>query len=803
MEKMNFQTEPNSEQHQMRNLNMIYDEKFVKYINSLCDAIKQFCKVTKNNIKESFKSLNSSKYVTNQITTILNQIMNMNKNTNYQENLNELFKNIYLLNYSFQSFEKNLNSDSESVTIFFNDAKFLVKQIKELRNKNLSEMSFNKINKIISPYKTNNDNKQLNNIYNDILETIKNFGNNLIYSTDIKKQYNEMVNNIKNKLDKLNYIPNNIKISINGENSLIHQLNKTDNIYNRSKSPIQINKLKYNFEKINQNNISYELQINELQKQIITFKQKIQFLEYKLKISTENNYINNNLNKIKNSPFNISKTDNNKNIPYSSSTRIHLNNNNINPQILLKKDNEIMLYKNKLNFFQKKINILMTELNKLNSINNDTTINKFQKEIQLKNNQILKLNNQIKMIENDRNKLKIELQSYINGSPNNNNLQNKNEIQELNNQIMNLSKIIEEKDNIINQQNNLNMGNFDEINISQLIQENNNLKEELLKYTDNKNIGIDFDTLIKENKEYKKQFEELQDKFIKTKIFYDENLTNLQNNFKNKDLINELMEYKKSLLNTELEKNKLIKELNEIKNNNEFNISNNINDKNELIKKINELSLNNKIIQDSKNNLENDIKKKNEELEGLKIFIQKLQNEREKFDSIHLNDISNLSKNDKKNGIPFEKYANLINKLNDTEKQIEMLQKSNIDLQNKLKEKNAEKINVYRSEDLSFTDYEEEFDLKKMIIGARDKNRSEDVNIDYPAILGIKEKQTELLQKLNMLEVQVRILLYNINCNGKIKPTVIQICQLLGLDDQKIQMVISGKGKKTVLGIIN
>ena len=241
MEKMNFQTEPNSEQHQMRNLNMIYDEKFVKYINSLCDAIKQFCKVTKNNIKESFKSLNSSKYVTNQITTILNQIMNMNKNTNYQENLNELFKNIYLLNYSFQSFEKNLNSDSESVTIFFNDAKFLVKQIKELRNKNLSEMSFNKINKIISPYKTNNENKQLNNIYNDILETIKNFGNNLIYSTDIKKQYNEMVNNIKFKLDKLNYISDNIKISINGENSLIHQLNKTDNIYNRSKSPIQIN----------------------------------------------------------------------------------------------------------------------------------------------------------------------------------------------------------------------------------------------------------------------------------------------------------------------------------------------------------------------------------------------------------------------------------------------------------------------------------------------------------------------------------------------------------------------------------
>ena len=53
-----------------------------------------------------------------------------------------------------------------------------------------------------------------------------------------------------------------------------------------------------------------------------------------------------------------------------------------------------------------------------------------------------------------------------------------------------------------------------------------------------------------------------------------------------------------------------------------------------------------------------------------------------------------------------------------------------------------------------------------------------------------------------MLEEQVKILLCNINCSGKIKPTVTQICQLLGLNHQRTQMVISGKDKKKALGII-
>ena len=71
----------------------------------------------------------------------------------------------------------------------------------------------------------------------------------------------------------------------------------------------------------------------------------------------------------------------------------------------------------------------------------------------------------------------------------------------------------------------------------------------------------------------------------------------------------------------------------------------------------------------------------------------------------------------------------------------------------------------YKTEDYNYSNYEEEFDLKKMVNGARDKNRSEDINIDYPGVQGIKEKQKELIQKLNMLEEQIKILISNISIN--------------------------------------
>ena len=126
-------------------------------------------------------------------------------------------------------------------------------------------------------------------------------------------------------------------------------------------------------------------------------------------------------------------------------------------------------------------------------------------------------------------------------------------------------------------------------------------------------------------------------------------------------------------------------------------------------------------------------------------------------------------------------YNKALDELNKAENQIKALQKVNKDLQKnnrdlqfKLEEKQVEKeLSGYRTEDVNFSNYEEEFDLKKMVNGARDKNRSEDINIDYPGVQGIKDKYRELTQNMNMLEEQVKILLSNINCsNNKIKPQV-------------------------------
>ena len=220
--------------------------------------------------------------------------------------------------------------------------------------------------------------------------------------------------------------------------------------------------------------------------------------------------------------------------------------------------------------------------------------------------------------------------------------------------------------------------------------------------------------------------------------------------------------------------------------------------------------------------LESDIKKKNEELEGLKTFIFKLQSQlekdadnkaREKKDVPSNNlRINEIKKQSSKNNIDQNKsfeakdnhmINNILNQLNDAEQKISKLQNKNKELQFQLEEKQVEKdISGYRTEDVNFSNYEEEFDLKKMVNGAREKNRSEDINIDYPGVQGLKDKYKELLQNMNMLEEQVKILICNISCNNKTKPQITQICQLMRIPAKNIQLIISGKDKKRALGLV-
>ena len=162
----------------------------------------------------------------------------------------------------------------------------------------------------------------------------------------------------------------------------------------------------------------------------------------------------------------------------------------------------------------------------------------------------------------------------------------------------------------------------------------------------------------------------------------------------------------------------------------------------------------------------------------------------------------NLKQNPSSNLIKSSKIDddNMVGKLN---QEIAELKNKNKELLFKLEDKELNQQNSrYKTEDLNVSGYEEEFDLRKMATGARDKNRSEDINIDYPGIQNYKEKLKEIQFRLSNLEEQVKILLSKVKCNSTIKPTFVQICQLLGYSSTVIEkMANSEKEKKKILGV--
>ena len=151
-----------------------------------------------------------------------------------------------------------------------------------------------------------------------------------------------------------------------------------------------------------------------------------------------------------------------------------------------------------------------------------------------------------------------------------------------------------------------------------------------------------------------------------------------------------------------------------------------------------------------------------------------------------------------------EMVNNILNKLNDAEKTISSLQNKNRNLKRKLEEKENEKeILRYKTEGTNVSNNEEEYDMKKIEGSARQKNMSEDINIDYPGNKGLKEKYKELMSNNNSLQEQIKILIcnININCNNKIKNQIDKICQLMKISSDNIQMILSGKDKRKALGL--
>jgi hypothetical protein len=352
---------------------------------------------------------------------------------------------------------------------------------------------------------------------------------------------------------------------------------------------------------------------------------------------------------------------------------------------------------------------------------------------------------------------------------------------------------------------------FDQLNKIQIEEMNNNI------YKNNKIIEQK-DELIKQLREKK----EIPNSQINI------NMSNQPNNneiillkFENEKLKNEIASLKSSRKGNinNLLTNNISPSL--YGNNNQDSQKLNINLMNEnktLKTKITQLEENIKLLtsknEEQKNtikNLEIQLDKKQEEIAGLHDFIVKLQSKLENEDFIiQKSNIGKASKSqmDIKNQSDqniAEKMKNYLDLLNKANNDISALQKKNKELQFKLEEKQLEEdLSGFRTEEVNFSNYEEEFDLKKMVNGARDKNRSEDINIDYPGMQGVKEKYKDLQQNMNMLEEQVKILISNINCNNnKIKPQISQICQIMRIPAKNIPLIIAGKNKKKSLGLID
>ena len=782
-------------------------------INRLINKFSEFDNLINKMNNEAFNKYNN---LQNSIKKELDSLMNIIKN-----NANNNITN----NIIYDDQNRRSLSIPNGISKEFEN----LKQIRQINEKKIEQLNYELNNYKINLENLKNLNKISANLNSDYETKIRelqinnnNLTINLMKAEQLIKEKDSLILSYQSNLKKANN-NNNINNNLNSEDSMnlkdpqIMQLQQQINIYKNNENLLN--------EQIANLNNKFQIKINEYESKLSLNNDKNSSLsriiikknQDVLKLQNENN-------KYKNEIQQLKKTINSQ-IPIEYQNEIQRLTNDINNY-----QNIIYQYENKINeLSQSKSMNLNNKINNNRFSDNLSMQKKFEilnREMQLKESEYINKNvKNGKIIEELKKKLTqldkeiLNYQKKEKYYEDNNNKYIK-QIEDMNNDILHTNKILEQKDELIKK---LNEKKSDQIS-------NNNLNLQLQK----------------EKKEYQFQLEQMQKKYIAVKELLEEKNSNnnINDNNNNENL-------KMKLIDIQLENDKLRKQIEEfsssLKNNNNINgnevllkdkiISGSGNLNNDLMTKINELTLENKKYKENIAKLENDINKKNEELEGLKNVIFKQQNQLEKKDdefqkqkkeiirnissiNFHGNEgnINNTEPNRDKNNMKQNKdksvdaqkdqntiiINNLLDKLKDAEKKIYTLKDKNKELRFKLEDKLAEKeLSGYRTEDVNYSNYEEEFDLKRMVNGAKDKNRSEDINIDYPGIQILKDKHREVLQNMNMLEEQIKILLCNISCNNKIKPQITQICQLMKIPAKNIQLVIAGKDKKKALGLIN
>ena len=816
---------PKSQKPQMNLLN----GELVSLINGLIESIKEYYHVSLSNNSDAKNIFLFYEETDKNIQMLLNDIINNNQ---YQK-LTELLDKINLINKIIFQLRDNSDSCLQNLRLFFDDAKLIFQCIRGERQKQLLEKKSSIANlngQNNTPFNPNLI-TQITNLYKQLLKSVQKFSDYdyIIETTgdnSIINDYQNLQNNIKKDLNTLFNLIQNLE-NINNRISLNSFL--TDESNNKSSKSLGKN-IENEIEKLKKMNIVKDNKIRQLMLQINNLAIN----------KTERSNPNNN--------YNILKTEGNENSRIKKLEQIILDKdnklqslinqinmkkigndlNNGNMQNLLEeKDKEIFNLKQQLNIYEQ------NEQNFNKQIDNLT--NQFQnKRLQYEKEIFTLRYNMAKNINDSQGNININ-KTIGSKSENNQNLKflknpdNINndyiaQITSLNNTNMNLTAIIKKQKTIIaGLQKEISnykakLAQYEKLNKNQIEQMNNNIyknnkiieqKDELIKQLrekkdiPNSQININMSNQANNNEliHLKIENEKLKEEINLLKLTQSNNLINnnndnmnllYNNNFQELQQLNiKLMEENNSL---KLKVANIEKNPNLLTTNGEFN--NLYEQQKETIER-----------------LESEVNKKKEEIGGLQDFIAKLQSKLENSNFYlpvpKAHSTSKIQRNAQgaKNNMN-DDYTKTLKKLidlnNKANKEIEILKNKNKELQYKLEEKQVEEeLSGFKTEDVNFSNYEEEFDLRKMINGAKDKNKSEDINIDYPGMQGVKDKNKELQQRVNMLSEQVKILISNININNKIKPQISQLCQLMKIPPKNIQLIIAGKNKKQNLGIID
>ena len=815
---------PKSQKPQMNLLN----GELVSLINGLIESIKEYYHVSLSNNSDAKNIFLFYEETDKNIQMLLNDIINNNQ---YQK-LTELLDKINLINKIIFQLRDNSDSCLQNLRLFFDDAKLIFQCIRGERQKQLLEKKSSIANlngQNNTPFNPNLI-TQITNLHKQLLKSVQKFSDYdyIIETTgdnSIINDYQNLQNNIKKDLNTLFNLIQNLE-NINNKVSLNSFL--TDESNNKSSKSLGKN-IENEIEKLKKMNIVKDNKIRQLMLQINNLAIN----------KTERSNPNNN--------YNILKTEGNENSRIKKLEQIILDKdnklqslinqinmkkigndlNNGNMQNLLEeKDKEIFNLKQQLNIYEQ------NEQNFNKQIDNLT--NQFQnKRLQYEKEIFTLRYNMAKNINDSQGNININ-KTIGSKSENNQNLKflknpdNINndyiaQITSLNNTNMNLTAIIKKQKTIIaGLQKEISnykakLAQYEKLNKNQIEQMNNNI------YKNNK--------IIEQKDELIKQLREKKD------IPNSQININMSNQANNNELIHLKIENEK--LKEEINLLKLSPSNNLINNNNDMNLLYNNNfqelqqlniklmeENNSLKLKVSNFEKNPNILttngefnnlyeqqKETIERLESEVNKKKEEIGGLQDFIAKLQSKLENSNFYlpvpKAHSTSKIQKNAQgaKNNMN-DDYTKSLKKLidlnNKANKEIEILKNKNKELQYKLEEKQVEEeLSGFKTEDVNFSNYEEEFDLRKMINGAKDKNKSEDINIDYPGMQGVKDKNKELQQRVNMLSEQVKILISNININNKIKPQINQLCQLMKIPPKNIQLIIAGKNKKQNLGIID